>query len=177
MAAEGADLDGEARLVDALVAADARILDAGCGPGRVGAALFRRGHQVLGIDIDPLLIDAARQDYSGPTWLVADLAELDLAAMGHPEAFDGAVLAGNVMAFLAPGTGARVLERIAVHLRPEAPIAVGFALDRGYSIHEFDADVIHAGLTVEHRFATWDIRPWKSSSDFAVSVLRTPAGV
>ena len=120
MAAEGADLDGEARLVDALVAADARILDAGCGPGRVGAALFRRGHQVLGVDVDPLLIDAASQDYPGPTWLVADLAELDLAAMGHPEAFDGAVLAGNVMAFLAPGTGARVLGRIAVHLRPEA---------------------------------------------------------
>ena len=173
LAAEGADLDGEARLVDALVPAHARILDAGCGPGRVGAALFRRGHQVLGVDVDPTLVAAAQQDHLGPTWLVADLAELDLAAAGHPETFDGAVLAGNVMPFLAPGTGARVLDRVAHHLRPDAPIAVGFALDRGYSIEEFDADVALAGLSVEHRFATWDIRPWTPSSGFAVSVLRT----
>ncbi|WP_052606790.1 class I SAM-dependent methyltransferase [Acidithrix ferrooxidans] len=176
MAADGADLDGEARLIDALVAPHARILDAGCGPGRVGAALFRRGHQVLGVDVDPLLIDAARQDHPGPTWLVADLAELDLAAMEHPETFDGAVLAGNVMLFLAPGTGAQVLGRIARHLRSDAPIAVGFALDRGYSIYDFDMDLALAGLTVEHRFATWDIRPWTTSSDYAVSVLRTSAG-
>ena len=175
MAAEGADLDGEARLIDALVTPRARILDAGCGPGRVGAALFRRGHQVLGVDVDPVLIDAARQDHHGPTWLVADLAELDLAAVGHPETFDAAILAGNVMPFLAPGTGARVLSRVARHLRPDAPIAVGFARDRGYSIDDFDADVNIAGLTVEHRFATWDIRPWTPSASFAVSVLRTPS--
>ena len=176
MAAEGADLDGEARLMDALLAPNARILDAGCGPGRVGAALFRRGHQVLGVDVDPLLIAAAQQDHPGPTWVVADLAELDLAAGGHPETFDGAILAGNVMPFLAPGTGARVLGRVAHHLRSDAPIAVGFALNRGYSIDDFDSDVALAGLRVEHRFATWDIRPWTSSSDFAVSVLRTATG-
>ncbi|NNN15706.1 MAG: class I SAM-dependent methyltransferase [Acidimicrobiaceae bacterium] len=175
MAAEGTDLDGEARLVDALVAPGARILDAGCGPGRVGAALFRRGHQVVGVDVDPELIDAAQQDHHGPIWLVADLADLDLAAAGYPETFDAAVLAGNVMAFLAPGTGARVLSQVARHLRPDAPIAVGFGRDRGYSIDAFDADVTIAGLTVEHRFATWNIRPWEPSADFAVSILRTPS--
>ncbi|MHB8191022.1 MAG: class I SAM-dependent methyltransferase [Ferrimicrobium sp.] len=175
LAAEGADLDGEARLVDALVAPGSRILDAGCGPGRVGAALFRRGHQVVGVDVDPVLIGAAQQDHLGPTWLVADLSELDLAALGHSEMFDGAVLAGNVMSFLAPGTGSRVLTRVALHLRPDAPIAVGFGLDRGYSLDTFDADVATAGLAVEHRFATWDIRPWTPSSRFAVSVLRSAA--
>ena len=176
MAAEGADLDGEARLVDALVAPGARILDAGCGPGRVGAALFKRGHHVTGVDVDSALIDAAKEDHPGPTWLVADLAELNLAASGHPEIFDAAVLAGNVMAFLAPGTGSHVLTHVAHHLHPDALIAVGFGRDRGYSIEEFDADVALAGLTVEHRFATWDLRPWNPSAGFAVSVLRTPSG-
>ncbi len=38
MVAAGDDLAGEARFVDAMVARGARILDAGCGPGRVGAA-------------------------------------------------------------------------------------------------------------------------------------------
>ena len=33
MAAEGADLGGEARMLDAMVAPCSRVLDAGCGPG------------------------------------------------------------------------------------------------------------------------------------------------
>ena len=83
LAAEGADLAGEARLVDALVAPGSRILDAGSGTGRVGAALAERGHTVVGVDADPALVEAARADYPGPTWLVADLAELDLPALGE----------------------------------------------------------------------------------------------
>nr|HEX2578749.1 SAM-dependent methyltransferase [Aquihabitans sp.] len=52
MAREGQDIDGEARLVDAMVPRGARILDAGCGPGRVGGALGRLGHDVVGVDLD-----------------------------------------------------------------------------------------------------------------------------
>ena len=63
----------------------------------------------MGVDIDPVLIRAAEQDHRGPTWLVADLAELDLAeldlgGMGIEEGFDVVVCAGNVMTFLDPGT-------------------------------------------------------------------------
>ncbi|MGA9376586.1 MAG: SAM-dependent methyltransferase, partial [Mycobacterium sp.] len=36
MEREGKDLAGEARLIDAMAARGAHILDAGCGPGRVG---------------------------------------------------------------------------------------------------------------------------------------------
>jgi 2-polyprenyl-3-methyl-5-hydroxy-6-metoxy-1,4-benzoquinol methylase len=82
MAAEGVDLAGEARLVDALAAPGSRILDAGCGPGRVGAILHDRGHHVVGVDADPELIAAACQDHPGPLWVVADLADLDLPAAG-----------------------------------------------------------------------------------------------
>lgn len=59
MAADGHDLDGEARFVDAMVRRGARVLDAGCGPGRVGGRLAALGHQVVGVDIDPHLIAAA----------------------------------------------------------------------------------------------------------------------
>ena len=62
----GQDLAGEARLVDAMVDRGARILDAGCGPGRVGAELHARGHRVVGVDVDPMLIDAARTRPPGP---------------------------------------------------------------------------------------------------------------
>lgn len=32
-----------------------------------------------------------------------------------------------------------------------------------------------AGLTLEHRFATWDLRPWQGDAPFAVTILRRPA--
>ncbi|MFI7249303.1 class I SAM-dependent methyltransferase [Micromonospora chalcea] len=175
LAAEGADLSGEARLLDALVPPGARILDAGCGTGRVAAALAARGHDVVGVDADPTLVEAARADHPGPRFLVADLAELDLAAQGEPEPFDAAVLAGNVMVFVAPGTERDVLRRVAAHVRPDGLVVVGFATDRGYPVADLEADAVAAGLRPEHRFATWDLRPWRDDAEFAVTVLRRPA--
>ena len=72
MAAERRDLDGEARLVDAMVQCAARILDAGCGPGRVRGRLAALGHHVVGVDIDADLIAALRADHS------VDLARRDI---------------------------------------------------------------------------------------------------
>jgi SAM-dependent methyltransferase len=168
MAGEGADLAGEARLLDALVAPGSRVLDAGCGPGRVGAALHARGHTVVGVDVDPELIAAARADHPGPDWRIGDLSTLDLPG----EVFDAAVLAGNVLVFVAPGTERSVLERVAAHVRPDGPIVIGFALDREYRLDAFDRDLAAAGLTLEHRFATWDLRPWREGAEFAVTILR-----
>jgi len=175
MAAEGVDLAGEARLLDAMLARGSRVLDAGCGTGRVGAELAVRGHRVIGVDADPELIAAATEDHPGPDWLVADLAELDLPAAGYPDLFDAAVVAGNVMTFVAPGTERAVLTGIARHLRPDGFVAVGFGTDRGYPVAAFDADLVAAGFLLEHRFATWDLRPWRPDADFVVSVLRRPA--
>lgn len=57
MEAEGNDLGGESRVLDAMASRGAKILDAGCGPGRVGKQLHALGHCVTGVDIDPELID------------------------------------------------------------------------------------------------------------------------
>ncbi len=172
MAAEGDDLAGEARMIDAMVSRGARILDGGCGPGRVGAELHARGHQVVGVDADPALIAAAEIDHPGVRWLVADLSELDLTAQGEPEPFDVAVLAGNVMVFLAPGTEAAVLRRVAAHLVADGRLVTGFHVNRELSLGAFDQAVADAGLEIEHRFSTWDLRGWHDDADFAVTVLR-----
>ena len=172
MADEGVDLAGEARLVDAMVPRHARLLDAGCGPGRVGAELHARGHEVVGVDAQPELIEAAKVDHPGPTWLVSDLSEMDLAPMGQPEPFDAAVLAGNVMVFLAPGTETDVLRRVAAHVKPTGVILVGFHTNRDLSLADFDQAVADAGLVIEHRFATWDLLAWHDDADFALTVLR-----
>ncbi|MFV0525103.1 MAG: class I SAM-dependent methyltransferase [Acidimicrobiales bacterium] len=175
MAAEGKDLDGEARFVDALVGRNARILDAGCGPGRVGGRLAHLGHEVVGVDLDPELIAAAEADHPGPTWLVRDLAQLDLPADGITEPFDVIVSAGNVMAFLAPATRVTVLHRLGAHLAADGRLVVGFGSGRGYDHDEFFADVARVGLAEDLRLSTWDLRPFTPDSDFLVAVL-APGG-
>ncbi|GAA1766152.1 class I SAM-dependent methyltransferase [Nostocoides vanveenii] len=169
LAAEGADLVGEARLVDAMVSRGARILDAGCGPGRHTAYLHAVGHDVLGVDADPELIAAAREDHPDARFEVADLSELDLVGEGP---FDAILVAGNVMVFLAPGTEALVLQRFAAHLAPEGFVVTGFHTDRELTLAAFDAAIEVSGLRIEHRFATWDLRAWQPAADFVVTVLR-----
>lgn len=176
MAADGNDLAGEARMIDAMVARSARILDAGCGPGRVGSALAALGHEVVGVDVDPVLIAAAEEDHPGPVWLVGDLAELDLPSLGITEGFDAIVCAGNVMPFLAPSTRRGVLTRLGVHLRDGGRAAVGFGGGRGYEFDEFFADVDAAGLVVDVRLSTWDLQGFTAESDFLVAILRRPDG-
>jgi 2-polyprenyl-3-methyl-5-hydroxy-6-metoxy-1,4-benzoquinol methylase len=173
LAAEGADLGGEARFVDAVIAPAASVLDAGCGTGRVGALLHAAGHPVVGVDADKLLIAAARSEYPSIEWIVDDLSELNLREPnGARRLFDSAVLAGNVMPFVAPDTEVSVLRAVADHVRGDGPIIVGFGAARGYSVSSFDAHAAAAGMQIESRFSTWDLRPWTPDSQFAVTILR-----
>jgi 2-polyprenyl-3-methyl-5-hydroxy-6-metoxy-1,4-benzoquinol methylase len=167
MARDGADLGGEARLIDAMVARGARILDAGCGAGRVGGLLAAAGHEVTGVDLDPELIAAAEQDYPGPSWRVGDLAELEL-----PERFDVIVCAGNVMTFVAPDTRGEILRRLRAHLGERGRVVIGFGADRGYPFDDFLADATAAGLAPDVLLSTWDLRPFGPGSEFLVALLK-----
>lgn len=173
MARAGEDLVGEARLVDAMASRNARILDAGCGPGRVGGYLAGAGHQVIGVDVDPALIEAAEKDHPGPRWLVGDLAELDLPARGIADPFDIIVSAGNVMTFLAPSTRVQVLTRLRAHLAPDGRAVIGFGAGREYAFSQFRDDAATAGFTEDLLLSTWDVRPFTDDSDFLVAILRS----
>ncbi|WP_159620329.1 class I SAM-dependent methyltransferase [Ruania rhizosphaerae] len=175
MAAEGADLHGEARMIDAMLPRAARVLDAGCGPGRLGGELARRGHTVVGVDVDPVLIEAARTEFGDCTWVLQDLAELDLAEAGVREPFDIVVAAGNVMAFLAPSTRPAVVANLAGALAPEGRLVVGFGTGRGYAVEEFFDDARAAGLAESVRLSTWDLHPWTTQAGFLVGILQRAA--
>jgi SAM-dependent methyltransferase len=172
LATQGMDLVGEARLVDAMVPRGARILDAGCGTGRIGGYLAEAGHSVVGVDVDPVLVAAAEEDHPGPRWLVGDLASLDLPARGIREPFDGIVCAGNVMTFLAPSTRVGVLRRLRAHVTPSGRAVIGFGAGRGYPFDEFLDDARSAGWQPDLLLATWDLRPFTPEADFLVAVLR-----
>ena len=171
MEAQGKDIVGEARLVDAMLGRGGRVLDAGCGLGRLGGYLHDAGHVVVGVDVDPVLVSVAEEDHPGPTWLVGDLAELDLPARGVTADFEVIVCAGNVMTFLAPSTREAVLTGFAAHLAPTGRVVVGFGADRGYEFSQFLADAQASGLTADLLFSTWDLRPFSEDSDFLVAVL------
>ena len=175
MAAEGQDLDGEARFVDAMVPRDSRILDAGCGPGRVGGRLAALGHQVVGVDLDPALIAEAEIQFPGVPWLTRDLSTLDLDGEGLPdgvaEPFDVIVSAGNVMTFLDPATRRDVLRQLVAHLAPGGRLVVGFGADRGYDFDEFFANASAVGLQSEVNLSTWDLRPFDANASFLVAIL------
>jgi SAM-dependent methyltransferase len=172
LAAAGHDLVGEARLVDAMLARGSRVLDAGSGTGRIGGHLAAAGHEVVGVDGDPVLVEEARAEHPGARWLVGDLAELDLPAAGVPEPFDAIVCAGNVVTFLAESTRVEVLRRLRAHLRPEGRAAIGFGAGRGYAFDQFLADAREAGWVDDLLLSTWDLRPFTPDADFLVALLR-----
>ncbi len=177
MTADGIDLDGEARFIDAMAPRGAAVLDAGCGTGRVAAGLQRMGHHAIGVDKDAGLIAIANGRYAGVTYLVSDLLLLtteSLRAAGGPGSFDIIAIPGNVMVYLAPGSERRVLAVLAGLLKPGGRLVAGFATDRTYPPSQFHRDAHSIGLTVEHRFRTWHLDPWTEDANWVVFVLRGP---
>jgi SAM-dependent methyltransferase len=172
LAAAGQDLVGEARMVDAMLPRGARVLDAGSGTGRIGGHLATVGHDVVGVDGDPVLVAEAQKEHPGARWLVGDLAELDLPAAGIAEPFHAIVCAGNVMTFLAKSTRVEVLRRMRAHVRDDGRAAIGFGAGRGYAFAEFISDAATAGWAPDLLLATWDLRPFTDDADFLVALLR-----
>lgn len=146
-----------------------RVLDAGCGTGRVAIELAARGFSVVGVDVDPAMLSAARAKNPELPWFDADLAGLATAIDGE---FDLALLAGNVMIFLQPGAEGDVLHGVNAHLAPGGLLVSGFQIrpDR-LSLHRYDELAGHAGLQPVARWATWSREPF-AGGDYAVSVHR-----
>ncbi|CAN5503438.1 hypothetical protein BH24ACT4_BH24ACT4_07510 [soil metagenome] len=181
LAARGESVHGEADLVSALVAEDpgsdpaTAILDGGCGTGRVAIELARRGHRTVGVDRDGDLLAAARAKAPELTWAEADLSDLDDHVA--PGSIDLAVLAGNVLIFVDPGTEAAVIEAVAQTLGPGGRLVAGFQVrPRGYDPENLDRDASRAGLQLSARWSTWDRDPWDPGGDYQVSVHLRPEG-
>ena len=163
-AAAGENVHGEADFVEATGARS--VLDAGCGTGRVGRELARRGLDVTGVDIDAEMLRTAQEKSPGVDWRLGDLATIDLGRN-----YDAIVMAGNVMIFLAPGSEAAVVANMARHLAPGGVLIAGFQLQTGrLSLEAYDNCCTAAGLRLRARWATWDRQAWQPGGGYAVSV-------
>jgi SAM-dependent methyltransferase len=180
LAASGQNVHGEADFVGRLLGqvAGVRILDAGCGTGRVGIELARREANVVGLDVDPLMLAAAQVKAPEMEWIEEDLSAPSFASAranfpGLRLPFDVVVMAGNVMLFVTPGTEGQVLSNIASMMAPDALVVAGFSLRHdGLSLVTYDGLCLGAGLELTERFSTWGRDPWSERSDYAVSVHR-----
>ncbi len=168
-AASGEDVHGEADFVELF--APKSVLDAGCGTGRVGRELARRGIDVVGVDLDDEMLATARRKSPDVDWRLADLEDVDLG-----RTFDAIVMAGNVMIFLTPGTEATVVTNMARHLNADGMLIAGFQFQwDGLTVERYDEMAVAAGLTLAERWSTWERDAWAPGGGYAVSVHRKPS--
>ena len=167
LAATGQDVHGEADFVTRR--APSTVLDAGCGTGRVGIELARRGVEVVGVDVDESMLATARRRAPDVTWVTSGI---DDPSFDLGRTFDLVLMAGNVPLFTPPGSHAALVAGAARHVRPGGLLVSGFSLGRGYEPADLDEHATAAGLVLEARFATWDEDPWDDGADYAVSVHR-----
>jgi SAM-dependent methyltransferase len=172
LAASGRDLDGEARFCAGLLPAPARVLDAGCGTGRVAIKLAELGYRCTGVDLDASMLEQARSSRPELDWQLADLA-----GFSSPDRFDLVVAAGNVIPLLAPGTLGATMAQLVGLLATGGQLVTGFGLDRTHlpagcpvtGLAEFDAAAEAAGLRLAQRHPGWDGEP-APITGYAVSV-------
>ena len=179
LAASGADMHGEATFCAALASPGARVLDAGCGTGRVAIRLAEQGFPVVGLDVDDSMLAVAREQAPGLRWVLGDLADTSGLLVGeHP--FDLVVLAGNVVPLVAEGALPDVVRSLVSVLAPEGLLVAGFGLDAAHlprgcpvtSLEGYDAALAAHGLGVTDRFASWDAQPFEDGAGYAVTVAR-----
>nr|WP_308288251.1 class I SAM-dependent methyltransferase [Streptomyces corallincola] len=91
-----------------------RVLDAGCGTGRPTAeALTGAGHDVLGVDVSPVMVDLAARQVPGARFLSADIRDLPLT-----EASFDAVCVYFSLLQMTRAEQASVVARLTRALRP-----------------------------------------------------------
>jgi len=92
------------------------ILDVGCGTGRTTGALMRRGYRVLGLDLRPEGLQAARQTMSNANLFQAEASHLPLA-----DNFSDAAILLDVLEHVDDGVLLNELKRV---LKPGGVVAI-----------------------------------------------------
>lgn len=178
--AQGRSVHGELDFVERrLPNRTLRILDAGCGTGRLAIEAARRGHRVTGVDLDPDMIERARSKAPDLEWICCDLATVDIG-----DSVDVAVMAGNIPLFCAPGSQAAIISSLGRLLVPGGLLICGFSIEKGsgaYSPDHFRHDAESSGLEMVDRYSSWDEDLEQSTADrteadddYAVIVCRRP---
>lgn len=99
----------------------ARVLDAGCGPGRVTAHLAKLGLAAEGLDLSPAMLDLARAGFPDLSFRLGSLTALPVA----DESLDG-VLCWYSLIHIPPAHRPAVLSEVYRVLVPGGLVLVAF---------------------------------------------------
>ena len=173
MAARGDNVHGEADAIERLAVEHFEgrridVLDAGCGTGRLGIELARRGHRVVGADLDPDMIERARLKAPDIEWHVADLG-----TFATQRRFDVIVLAGNIFLFCAPGSQSAIVANLAKQLTPGGVLIAGWSQEARPDAYLASHFIEHGeanGLGLVSAWKNWDGDAF-DDGDYAVIVL------
>jgi ubiquinone/menaquinone biosynthesis C-methylase UbiE len=105
-----------------------RVLELGCGTGRVAIALAAAGLEVVGIDSSVGMLDGARAkaaSLDAETARRLTLLEGDMRAFSLDRTFDSVLIPARAFAFLlTPEAQMACLTQVHRHLRPEGVLAI-----------------------------------------------------
>jgi SAM-dependent methyltransferase len=143
--------DADASELTLLRMLPAPVLDVGCGPGRITAALARAGRAVLGIDPSPTAIDEARET-GAPVLGRSVFAPLP----GEGRWASALLLDGNIG---IGGDPVRLLHRLRVLLRPGGVVVAD--VEEGGGCHHHVVRVsLHGRLGPRFPWATVGADAW-----------------
>ncbi|MFH0714911.1 MAG: class I SAM-dependent methyltransferase [Candidatus Diapherotrites archaeon] len=111
-----------------LVPANAKILDAGCGPGNAAKRFAEKGHKVVGIDLSKKMIEFAKKKVKNAEFFVMDVENISLE-----EKFD-AVWAAFVLLHLPREKHQKVLEKFSHLLKADGILYLGLIEGEGETI-------------------------------------------
>jgi ubiquinone/menaquinone biosynthesis C-methylase UbiE len=105
---------------------DARVLDAGCGAGRMSRYLDERGCRVEGVDLSSSMVAMARRDHRDLVFSVGSLSNLP-----YPDDQFAGVMLWYSIIHTPPAGQARIFAEVTRVLRPAGHVLVGFQSGEG----------------------------------------------
>ncbi|HVC61938.1 MAG TPA: class I SAM-dependent methyltransferase [Acetobacteraceae bacterium] len=172
-------------MLSRLVPHGGKILELGCGPGRHALGAATLGYQVLGLDLDPLIVRQAQANADavapdcGAVFRTGDM--FDLAAVAPPATFQ-AITHGGVMEHLDSAETIRKALRAQLAVAPTVVFDIPFDSPKNRVLFDRDdifrqlwtaeewVDDVLAGLAIVE--ARTDLHPESNMTDDLVVALR-----
>lgn len=136
------------------LAPGSRVLDMGCGWGRVGIELAAQGHRVVGVDCSRVLrLARLLADQRG---ISADWVRGDMRRWTSRPVFDAALLWGMSFGYFSDEENVEVLRRIRSSLRPGGKLVMDLHHRDWYLLHYLGEHVELVQGRVAHDEASFD---------------------
>lgn len=89
-----------------------RILDLGCGTGRIAISLSKLGHEVIGVDANPQMLRVAKDLYPNFIGIQSRIENLNLGCK-----FDGVILAALLFSYCGDSVREQIISTVIRHLK------------------------------------------------------------